>query len=449
MVSFSQFPTQRTLGASVRWPRLILLDAIRKTFVEWITHRRVLRAQRESLREMKEAKTRAERADRMKSQFIANLSHEIRTSLGAMLGYTELLETEGSSSAERPEFVAGIRRCSEQLLALVNDLLDLAKMEAGQLKIERRPIDTATFLRELENFGESLCRSKGIKFRIEREAQLPRTIVCDPFRLRQVLLNLIHNAVKFTDDGTIVLSTTLQPPQRSRIRFDVSDTGAGIETAFIHRLFQPFSQLERDREKVPGGTGLGLVISRKIARLLGGDLWLVRSEPGVGSTFAVEVASGADATSENCAPCALTAEPEWGGQAEEAVSLAGRRLLVVDDSSDSRGLLSRFLASTGAIVDLAENGFDGVDRALGGKPYDLILMDLQMPRLDGFGALRKLRGRGYSAPIAALTARALREEREQCLASGFDAHLAKPIRRRDLVRVVAEICERERGETSR
>jgi signal transduction histidine kinase len=169
------------------YPHQFFFEFFRRIFVDAATQRRMLREQRTSLRELKEAKVRAEKADKMKSQFVANISHEIRTSLGAMLGYTELLETEGHSPTERPEFIAGIRRCSEQLLALVNDLLDLAKMEAGQLKVERLPIDTSAFVRELENFGHSQCRNKNVVFRVERDPELPRTFVCDPFRLRQVL----------------------------------------------------------------------------------------------------------------------------------------------------------------------------------------------------------------------------------------------------------------------
>jgi CheY-like chemotaxis protein len=249
--------------------------------------------------------------------------------------------------------------------------------------------------------------------------------------------------VKFTEDGVIVLRVALCPPGGPCMRFEISDTGRGIEESLISGLFQPFTQLDPRGGGASEGSGLGLVISRKIARLLGGDLWLVRSEPGVGSTFAVEIASGVDATSEAFAPPVLATEPQWAITECDIEFLKGRRVLVVDDSADSRGLISRFLSGAGVEVDVAENGFDGVDRALGGKSYDLILMDLQMPKLDGFGALRKLRSRGYGGPVAALTARALREERDRCLASGFDAHLAKPIRSRDLLRTVSDICRRE------
>ena len=279
--------------------------------------------------------------------------------------------------------------------------------------------------------------NKGLRIRHEYLGKPPKSIVSDPTRLRQILMNVVGNAVKFAETGEILISVASEvtPGQPDRLRFSVKDQGPGITQEQQRHLFQPFTQADGFISRRYGGTGLGLVLSSQLSRLLGGDLSLASSKPGEGSTFvirvAVEMDGGISPSSAVTNTAAVNSELKPGRD-----SLQGRRVLVADDNLDNRTLIKAILSSRGVIVDFAVDGLEALAKALTTE-YDIVLMDIQMPRCDGFEATRLLRRRGYSKPIIALTAHAMKEEQERSLAAGCSSHLSKPVSREGLIGVIA------------
>ncbi|MEX2219690.1 MAG: ATP-binding protein [Phycisphaerales bacterium] len=379
----------------------------------------------------------AHAASRAKSDFLANMSHEIRSPMTAILGYAELLENPAQHDWK--DCVATIRRNGEHLTAVINDILDLSKVEAGKMTVESLDCSPVELVQEVHALMGPRFRAKGLTLDIRHQFPLPRTIRTDPIRFRQVLINLLGNALKFTEKGGAAVTVSLDRlPSGARIlRFEVADTGIGIAPENLARLFQPFTQSDTSTTRRFGGTGLGLSISRRLARLLGGDL-TATSTPGEGSTFTATIQVG---TLEGVAMAerlddALPA-PSSGGITLAAAVHAN--ILLAEDGEDNRRLLTHFLQTAGATVEHAENGRTAVERVLGAGPdIHLILMDMQMPEMDGYTAARTLRQRGVKLPIIALTANAMAGERERCLEAGCDDYLTKPIPRRALV----EACRR-------
>jgi PAS domain S-box-containing protein len=370
-------------------------------------------------------------ATNAKSQFLANMRHEIRTPLGAVLGYAELMRDPGQSREERASFIDTIARNGRELALLVDDILDLSKVEAGQLEIERLALSVPSLLADVTESLAVKAREKGIRLSLRAEGSMPETIESDPTRLRQILLNVVGNAIKFTQKGGVEITVKLIDRGGPRVAFFVKDTGPGIAPAAQERLFQAFSQADASTTRKFGGTGLGLVLSRHLARALGGDIELVESVPDRGSTFLAFVEAG------KVAPASLSPGGERPlGRAMPDETLEGVKVLLAEDSRDSQLLIQRVLRGKGARVELVGNGADAVRHALD-DDYDLVLMDMQMPVLDGFDAARELRSRGYGRPIIALTAHAMREEREKSLRAGCNDHLAKPVDFKHLVHVVA------------
>ena len=392
---------------------------------------------------------KAELATRAKSEFLANMSHEIRTPMTAILGYADLLLEEHVGHAAQ-EHVAVIKRNGEQLLGLINDILDLSKVEAGKLQIEPIRCSPGELAAEIVSFMRVRAAEKQLNLQIELAGPLPATVLTDPLRLRQVLINLLGNAIKFTDYGEIRLTVRLTSEGgHPRLRFDVTDTGVGMNAEQLGQLFQPFTQVDSSAVRKFGGTGLGLCISKHLAQALGGDLE-VRSQLGQGSTFSVTIDPGPLAgirlLSEGVeaplppAPCG---PPAAAGQ----VVLHGR-ILLADDSLDNQRLLALLLRRAGAEVTLVENGQLAQAAAWAaheaGQPFDVILMDMSMPVLDGFEATRQLRQRGYTAPIVALTAYVMTEDCQKCLAAGCNGYASKPIDRQKLLATVAPWVARGR-----
>lgn len=421
----------------------VRLSTLVSTVRASIAYRRRQYQQRDLLAQLEHSRAEAVDANRAKSDFLANMSHEIRTPLGAVLGFSELLMEEGVSEREKQIYMTTIRRNGQLLSALIDDILDLAKVESGRIDIENIEFALGELLSEVVSVLEPQATRKGLPLLLERGADLPSMIRTDPIRLKQILMNIIGNAIKFTSFGSVQarLSGCHTHDKTCELKIEVEDTGIGISDKQAANLFQPFTQADTSTTRRFGGTGLGLVLSRQLARAMGGDLKLKWSVPGGGSCFEISVRVEVVANMPNASKALETAAgEECGGP------LNGRRILVVDDSLDNQLLIGRTLKLLGAQIDLANDGFEAVHKALQSE-YDVVLMDLQMPKLGGFEATRILREKGYTRPIVALTAHALKEDRHRCLNVGCTDYLTKPIERTHLVQVLERIAPRA-GESS-
>jgi PAS domain S-box-containing protein len=385
--------------------------------------------------ELDDAKTAAENANRAKSEFLANMSHEIRTPLNAIMGFSELLlDPSHADAASRLQSVSIIRRNGQQLMKIIDEILDISKVEANRLEIEMLPIDLETLAHDLHSLFTLRTQEKGLSFSIRIDGEIPKTIMTDSVRLRQILNNIIGNAIKFTKRGGVSLTVRFDRVS-SKLVFNVIDTGIGMEPDKVERLFKPFSQIDSSTTRRFGGTGLGLALSRRLAQALGGDVKVLRCQVGLGATFEIVIDPGDVSDSKWITTIGQSAVEAVTAQ-RQLVRLDGIRVLLAEDAPDNQNLVTRFLTAVGAIVDVANNGEEAVEKALA-KEFDIVLMDIQMPILDGYEATRKLRGLGYSVPIVALTAHALKEERDRCLENGCSAHLTKPVNKRDLIDCVA------------
>lgn len=400
-------------------------------FIELAEQRRLLKRQVTELESAKKAaevaKENAEKANQLKSTFLANMSHEIRTPLGALMGFAELLKLSDKAE-DRAAYTDVIIRNGKALVQLIDEILDLSKVESGHLETEILSFSARDLLADIMNLLKPVAEKKNLQFQMRIDENLPERVGSDPLRFRQVMTNLIGNAIKFTQTGFVSVSVQYQeksPTSKPILQIDVEDSGIGISQENRARLFQPFSQGDQSVSRRFGGTGLGLVLSKKLANLLGGDVELVKSEADLGSIFRV---SFEDRFGDLKIKSVTTeAKASSGRHLTRAESpLKGGRILVVDDSPDNQYLAQMFLTKAGAEVEFANNGKEGVQRALEGD-YNVVLMDIQMPICDGLQATKILRSKGYSGPIIALTANAMREERERCIVAGCDEYLSKPI----------------------
>ncbi len=381
---------------------------------------------------------RAEDANASKSVFLANMSHEIRTPLTAILGFAEELLVPELPEQERINAARTIVRNGGHLLQLINDILDLSKIEAGRMEIERLPFAPVELCTDVVSILRVKADAKGLPLTLRFADRMPVQITGDPTRLRQILTNLLGNAIKFTTTGRVELAVSIEDAESDRplLRCDVTDTGLGMTEQQMSRLFQPFTQADSSMARRFGGTGLGLTISRRLARLLGGDI-SVNSRPGTGSCFTVRVETGPLHGIESLVgPTEALAAVADDGDLRESDQLQ-LRILLAEDGPDNQILIGRWLRRLGAEVVIAENGSEAVTRAQEsrqtGSGFDVILMDMQMPIMDGFTAARKLRSLGWTGPIIALTANAMTGDRDRCLSAGCSDYSAKPINRRDLL----------------
>jgi signal transduction histidine kinase/CheY-like chemotaxis protein len=406
----------------------------------------------EQAEELRAAKEAAEKATLAKSEFLANMSHEIRTPLTAILGFAEQLLGADLSSEDAAVAVRTIRRNGRHLLSVVNDILDLSRIEAGLMTIERVPFSLQELLDDLISLFAGRA-GEGLTFDVERADGLPESVTSDPTRIRQVLINLVGNAFKFTTLGRVglVVSGEEEAPGAVTLRFDVHDTGIGMTRGQASRVFRPFSQADSSTTRRYGGTGLGLAVSRRLAMLLGGDVVLVASEPGEGSLFrfTASVQDSAPAAAPASVPPLVAVGDRGRMTAIPAPDLTGRRVLVADDGADNRLLLTWVLGKRGASVSTVEDGRAAVEAALGavrdGRGFDVILMDMQMPSLDGYGATRELRQADYRGPIVALTADAMVGARARCLEVGCDHYLTKPVEVASLFPVLRHLLGQDDG----
>lgn len=386
------------------------------------------------------ARQDAEAANTAKTHFLANMSHEIRTPLNSILGFTEIMMSGHQDAGEQQRCLTTIKKNGRLLLKVIDEILDLSKVEAGHLEVERMDVNLSELLLELHAFLQVQASEKGLTFNMNCETPIPEKIVTDPARFRQILVNLIGNAIKFTDAGNVEVNLSWFPhihnPRTGVLHCEVRDSGIGIDSQHTFELFKPFVQGDGSTTRRFGGTGLGLALSRKLAKALGGNVYLKNSEKDKGSTFAIDITASISQDAVLIDSLQKTENKADGGDPKlEKHLLKNRHILVVDDSSDNRVLIAHFLKQAGAQVECAIDGFDGVDKALAEK-FDLILMDIQMPQLDGYEATAKLRQNNYQRPIIALTAHAMKQEQERSLRAGCDGHLTKPIDRRTLIHQV-------------
>lgn len=397
-------------------------------FVAWWVSRRLFR----HAAEVEEHRAVAERANRHKSALLANISHELRTPLTAILGFVGIATDRKVGEAERAEAIATVRHNADHLLALIDDLLDMSKAEAGTITIEPVEIDVHELLRTSVAPLRQRAQDKRITLEIRGVDALPRRVVMDPTRTRQIMLNLIGNAVKFTEHGSVTVTAS---EGDGMLIVGVADTGPGMNSEQISRLFQAFSQVGGSMAKRREGTGLGLAISRHLAGLMGGSI-TVESEVGKGSVFTAVLPYGAGRAEE--------AESDaLAGEFLPAGPLAGQRVLLAEDGADNRRLLRFILTRAGAEVMEHVDGQAALEAMMGGEGgrVDLVLTDWDMPRLDGAGLVRALRSWGWRGLVVSLTAHATEDQHRVCMEAGCDAHLTKPIDWGVLVDTCARLIE--------
>ncbi len=403
-----------------------------------------------------QARQAAEAATHAKSEFLANMSHEIRTPMTAILGFADVLLEHSASatvSSEQVEAALTIKRNGEYLLTIINDILDLSKIEAGKMTVERIRCSPHQIVADVAALIGVRAEAKGLRFDVQYVGVLPDTICTDPVRIRQILINILGNAFKFTEVGGVELSVALdQCGPEPRLQFDVRDTGIGMTPEQVSRLFAPFSQADASTSRRFGGTGLGLTISRRLAEMLGGHIEVVSSRTGHGTHMRFSVATG------SLVGVTLLADPGQAvvvGATRSAKGLLGGsgpdsacRVLLAEDGPDNQRLIALYLRKAGAKVTVVDNGARAVAAALaartGGTPFDVILMDMQMPELDGYEATRRLRDSGYDGAIVALTAHAMAQDRRKCLDAGCDEYASKPVDRELLVGCVQRYFLRAR-----
>jgi two-component system, sensor histidine kinase len=396
--------------------------------------------------ELRRLRLEAEAANIAKSQFLANMSHEIRTPLAAVLGFSELLQRKLPHSPENDEFKDAIERNGALLMRIVDDVLNLSKFEAGHLKLENTDFNIDGFIKDIESTLSYRAKEKGLTLNFKNIENWQGNYIGDPLRLKQIFLNVIGNAIKFTKDGQVNVEFEKICTDDSPILFSalVSDEGIGLSKQQIEGIFKPFAQADASTQRLFGGSGLGLVISKKIANAMGGNVEIVESELGVGSTFKI---------SFNMIPSQIknqilkSSSSQLNTKNKDSYNLTDdflkdKTLLAVDDSPDNLTLLSFYLKKSGAKIITCSNGLDSID-VVKKNPVDIILMDIQMPLMDGHRATQAIRENGFKGPILAFTAHAIQSERMRCLKSGCDDIITKPINQKELLKAVNQLINRQ------
>ncbi len=390
---------------------------------------------------------KADAANQAKTNFLANMSHEIRTPMTAILGFAQNLTDPMQSDIEKLDCVHTILRNGDYLLNIINDILDLSKIEADMMTIDRTDCRPCMIIAEVFLLMSMRANAKDLPLSVEYIGAIPETIQSDPVRIRQILLNMIGNAIKFTERGAIrlVARRIEGDGEGSLLQFDVIDTGPGISEHQIASLFRPFTQADNSTTREFGGTGLGLCISKRFAELLGGDLCVAETDCNRGTTFRATVSTGLlEGVRMEKDPVSVSVVPNPDATAVQSTSsiLERTKILLAEDNPTNQTLVMGILKKAGAEIAVVADGKLAVDAAMSaldsGAPYDVILMDMQMPVMDGYEATDRLRRNGYTLPIIALTAHAMESDREKCIRSGCDDYTTKPINREKLVKAIRD-----------
>jgi len=379
-------------------------------------------------------------ANKTKSAFLATMSHEIRTPLTAIIGFAEITLLSDQTLQERISATKTIIRSGKHLLKIINDILDLSKIEANKLELEELELSPFEMLADVEAIVKPLADSKGLTLKILYEFPLPKVIVSDPLRLKQIIINLTSNAIKFTDTGHVVIVVKFDKETR-RVSFNVIDSGIGMTEAQMAEIFKAFTQADSSTTRKYGGTGLGLSLSKELAQQLGGDI-TVKSLKNTGSQFELTVNAGDDIDFDYIR--GANEIPDLHRYEEQAVitDKSTGNILLAEDNPDNQRLLTHFINKLGLSINIAENGKIASTMA-SEENYDLIFMDMQMPVLNGIDATKQLRKKGYQKPIVALTANAMKKDKEECLKAGCDDFLTKPIDRKALYRVISKYLQKD------
>ncbi len=408
------------------------------------------------VKELEVAKSNAEQSAQAKSEFLANMSHEIRTPMTAVLGYTDLLLAETDEDSHAREALCTIKRNGEHLLQIINDILDISKIEAGKMEVELITCSPRKIIDEAMELMAVRAKDKSLYLKCEFDGPIPELIQTDPTRLRQILLNVLSNAIKFTKTGGVTVKVQLQkgsdPDMQHLLNISVIDTGIGMSQEQAGKLFQPFTQADSSMSRRFGGTGLGLSISQRLADKLGGNIE-VKSKEGEGSCFCVTISTGdlrGVSLVDYSKPVAEKSIPEKSKSTEKPVSPKKNeplncKLLLVEDGVDNQRLISFLMKKAGADVTIAENGLIGVEKTTEaieqGEPFEIILMDMQMPVMDGYTAAAELRSKGIDTPIIALTAHAMAGDREKCIEAGCNDYGTKPINKNKLIETIQKLLQ--------
>lgn len=398
---------------------------------------------------MEQMVAQTEVANRAKSEFLANMSHEIRTPMTAILGYAEMLGQE-DQELDCAELAQTIKRNGKYLLNVLNEILDLSKIESGKIEMENHPIYLPGLMAEIESMMSVRAAEKGLDLIVTNEGPVPEVVRSDPTRLKQILTNLVGNAIKFTRQGFVRCAVRFSEHEGvPTVSFSITDTGIGISEEDAKNLFEPFHQQDGSATRRFGGTGLGLTICKRLVDLLDGTID-VKSEPGKGSVFTAEVHVTLPETvtmaddMRKWFPHKQEDHKKPSKLSEKKKSLEGLRILLVEDGLDNQRLVSHLLRKAGAMIVIAENGAEGIRQIEfsqeAKEPFDLVLMDMQMPIMDGYQATTQLRRMGFTTPIVALTAHAMSTDRLKCLQAGCDDYASKPIDVKGLVKLIASYC---------
>ncbi len=371
-----------------------------------------------------------EDASKAKDLFLANMSHEIRTPLGAIIGFSEIVAKDPALSQESKSHISFVKRNSKHLLSLINDLFDISKIVAKKLEVKSEQVEISTFVEDLDNMFASQVNDKKIDLSLKTSKNIPQMIKTDKTRLTQVLSNLIGNAVKFTPEkGKIDVLITFEDES---LIVDVIDSGIGIEKSHQHLIFEAFNQGDDTHSRQYGGAGLGLAISQKLASLIGGDIILVSSKRNVGSHFRFVLEVSERSSERLNSDEVYKDDHSLSNYDNSNVSLVSydfseKKILLAEDSKENQILFKVYIESTGAQLEVVENGSEAVRKILSGEKFDLVLLDIQMPGMDGYEALKILREANYAGNIIALTAHALKGVRDKCLRLGFNDYVSKPV----------------------